>query len=124
MAEVATFHEVLGGAGQIFWPEFYDEPRHYTLQVDLRELLPTLGDVPYGNHTLTAILLGGLSDAERLNIAVDTESSHTVILAPDLEALAPVLAQIEALVVHYEGTPFDRAARPKYVRGGAADALL
>lgn len=119
--------QLYGGAAQIFAPEFYSEFESvpsYTLQVDLRALLPSLAGVPDGNHTLTAILLGGLTAAEQFDIAVDSETSHTVIYAPDLGALSPVLAQIEALVAHYEGGPFAQPARPQYVRGGAADALI
>jgi hypothetical protein len=119
--------EVLGGAGHIFAPEFYaefDETPSYTLQVDLRLVLPSLADVPLGNHTLTAILLGGLTAEEQEPLAIDSESSHTVVLAASEADLAPVLAQIETLILEYEGSPYAKFVRRHYTAGGASDALI
>lgn len=116
--------ELFGGAVQVFAPEFYSEfetdptfTPTFTVQVDLRELLPSLADVPLGNHTLTAILLGGLTAEEQASIGIDSETSHTVVYAATEAALDPVLLQIQALVDHYE---LGYNARPLYVRGGYA----
>jgi hypothetical protein len=115
--------ELFGGAVQVFAPEFYSEfetDPTFTVQVDLRDLLPSLADVPLGNHTLTAILLGGLTAEEQASIAIDTETSHTVVYAATEAALDPVLLQIQVLVDIYEGDYTARPARPHYVRGGYA----